>query len=64
MKANPVDKDDYAGRPCERCRDEITDPTWKYGWCEECCEKGTCRHGNAPEDCEPCFIESDCARSI
>lgn len=50
-------------RPCERCRAVIDDDDWPYGWCESCCndDLATCRHGNRPEDCNDCFIESDIA---
>lgn len=47
-------------RACERCGTEVPDE-WRYGWCEECCENGTCHHGNRPEDCNDCMIESDLA---
>jgi hypothetical protein len=53
--------DGWCGRPCERCKKEITDKFWEYGWCEDCCESGTCVHGEQPHECNACMHESDLA---
>ena len=51
-------------RPCERCGKEIIDDSpngWPYAWCRDCCENGTCHHGERPENCDACYAESDAA---
>lgn len=46
-------------RLCERCHSPIDDASWEYGWCPTCAVSGRCTHGERPEDCNDCLVESD-----
>jgi hypothetical protein len=49
ITAAETTKEAFRWRPCERCGEPVADG-WEYAWCEKCCQSGTCRHDNKPED--------------
>lgn len=50
--------DPIGARLCERCRVPLP-ADWDYAWCEDCGKHGVCVHGNRPNNCMPCMMESD-----
>jgi len=61
MRTGLSDPDLDLGRLCGRPGCSVIVPKeWAYEWCEDCgCDASPCPHGNRPDECDECCVESD-----